>query len=82
MRLGAEAVPIPAEVMADPYRSQSAGDHRGDQIVTFVVREPDEDGTDKTFELQRSSQNQRLFRTVALAAALIAAVIAGLVLGR
>lgn len=82
VRLGAEAVPIPAEVMADPYRSQSVGDHRGDQIVTFVVGESFADGEEDTSEARRSSRNRGIVRTVALGAALIAAVIGALVLGR
>ncbi|MDC3956724.1 DnaJ C-terminal domain-containing protein [Polyangium jinanense] len=82
VRLGAEAVPIPAEVTADPYRSRSVGDHRGDQIVTFVVGESFVDGKDEAFEVRQAARNTGLFRTVLLAAALIAAVIGALVLGR
>ncbi|MDC0741296.1 DnaJ C-terminal domain-containing protein [Polyangium mundeleinium] len=82
VRLGAEAVPIPAEVTAAPYRSRSVGDHRGDQIVTFVVGESIADENDDTFELRRATRNQGLGRTVALAAALVAALIGAFVLGR
>ncbi|HVK65967.1 MAG TPA: DnaJ C-terminal domain-containing protein [Polyangium sp.] len=82
VRLGAEALPIPAEVTAAPYRSRSVEDHRGDQIVTFVVGESSADGKDDTFEVRRASRNQGLWRTVALAAALVVAVIGAFVLGR
>ncbi|TKD03062.1 DnaJ C-terminal domain-containing protein [Polyangium fumosum] len=82
VRLGAEAVPIPAEVTAAPYRSRSVGDHRGDQIVTFVVGESSTDGQDDTSEGRRAARNQGLWRTGVLAVALVAAVIGAFVLGR
>ncbi|MDI1448574.1 DnaJ C-terminal domain-containing protein [Polyangium sp. 6x1] len=82
VRLGAEPLPIPAEVTADPYRSRSVEGHRGDQIVTFTVEASIADGMEDRLDTRRSGRMQGLWRSAALGVALIAAVIGALVLGR
>jgi hypothetical protein len=71
-------VPIPEEVTADAHRSRSVGDHRGDQIVTFVVGEANVDDEDDAPRARRVG----LWAAVALVVAVVSVVLGARVLRR
>jgi DnaJ-class molecular chaperone len=81
VRLGADPVPLP-EAPETPYRSVDAGEHRGDQIVTFLVEEGAESDADDAEEWRRSRGRARLGWALGLAVALAGAVLGALAGGR
>lgn len=77
VRLGCEPIPVPAAT-ADPYRSMDASAHRGDQIVTFLVKEGDEDPE----EAPKARRAGAMPWAIGLAAALAVAVLGAIAAGR